>query len=147
MSFTFISRNGGGAESGTIVLWYGLKADIPAGWTYYAAAAGKLVAAALTPNTTALGDATHTHTYSAATADAGVHGHTISLSIGQPINATLPAHYAGGTPNKNWSDRYHTNHSQAITVSNAVAHNHSLLETGASANLPLSFGLYFIRKT
>lgn len=146
MSFTFVSRRGGGADTGTIVLWYGLKADIPAGWEYYSAAAGKLVAGALTANTTALGDATHSHPYSAATDSAGYHNHTVSMSIGAPINESVPGHYASGTKNAEWADRYHTNHTQSLTVSYANAHNHSLSTTGSAANLPLSFGLYFIRK-
>lgn len=147
MSFTFISRKAGGSASGTIVLWYGTKATIPDGWVYYSAAVGKLVAAALTPSTTALGNATHSHTYSAATGSAGSHGHTISMSAGAPINETVPGHFAGGTPNKEWADRYHTNHTQSLTVNTAVTHAHSMQETGLEDNLPPSFGLYFIRKT
>jgi len=146
MSFTFVSRRGGGADTGVIVLWYGIKADIPDGWEYYSAAAGKLVAGALTASTTALGDATHTHTYSEATGSAGSHNHTVSMSIGAPINESVPGHYADGTKNAEWADRYHTNHTQSLTVSTAPAHTHAMLETGSAANLPPSFGLYFIRK-
>lgn len=146
MSFTFVSRRGGGADSGAIVLWYGTKATIPDGWEYYSAAVGKLVAGALTANTTGLGDATHSHTYTNKTGTAGAHGHTVSMSIGAPTNETTPGHYAGGTKNAEWADRYHTNHTKSLTVSNAAAHEHAMLETGEAANLPLSFGLYFIRK-
>lgn len=146
MSFTFISRSGSETASGTIVLWYGIKADIPAGWEYYSAAAGKMVAGALTASTAALGDASHTHTYSEATGSAGSHNHTVSMSIGAPINETVPGHYAGGTKNEEWADRYHTNHSQSVNVSTAAAHAHSLQKTGTAANLPPSFGLYYIRK-
>lgn len=146
MGFTFISRKAGGSVTGTIVLWYGIKADIPAGWEYYSAAAGKLVAGALTASTTALGDATHPHTYSAETGSAGYHNHTVSMSIGAPTNATTPGHYGGGTKNAEWAGRYHTNHTQSLTVSDADAHTHAMLETGEAANLPPSFGLYFIRK-
>ena len=146
MSTTFISRKSGGSESGTIVLWYGTKATIPDGWEYYSAAVGKLVAGALTASTAGLGDATHSHTYTNKTGTAGAHGHTVSMSIGAPINETVPGHYAGGDKNAAWADRYHTNHTQSPTVSYATAHDHSLLETGGAANLPLSFGLYYIRK-
>lgn len=146
MSFTFVSRKAGGSISGTIVLWYGTKATIPDGWEYYSAAAGKMVAGALTASTAALGDASHTHTYSAATGSAGSHNHTVSMSIGAPINETVPGHYAGGTKNAEWADRYHTNHTQSLTVSTAPAHTHAMLVTGSAANLPPSFGLYFIRK-
>lgn len=146
MSFTFVSRKAGGSVSGTIVLWYGIKADIPDGWEYYSAAAGKLVAGALTASTTALGDATHTHTYSVATGSAGSHNHSVSMSIGAPINESVPGHYAGGTKSDEWADRYHTNHTQSLTVSTVDTHDHAMSETGGVANLPLSFGLYFIRK-
>lgn len=146
MSTTFISRKGAKTTSGTIVLWYGTKATIPVGWEYYSAAVGKLIAGALTANTTALGDATHSHTYSAATGSAGSHNHTVSMSIGAPINESVPGHYGGGTKNAEWADRYHTNHTRSLTVSTAPAHTHAMLETGEAANLPLSFGLYFIRK-
>lgn len=146
MSFTFVSRKAGGSVSGTIVLWYGTKATIPDGWEYYSAAAGKMVAGALTASTAALGDASHTHTYSVATGSAGSHNHTVSMSIGAPINETVPGHYAGGTKNEEWADRYHTNHTKSLTVSTAPAHTHAMLETGSAANLPPSFGLYFIRK-
>jgi len=146
MSFTFISRSGSETASGTIVLWYGTKTTIPDGWEYYSAAAGKMVAGALTPDTTPLGNATHDHTYSANTGDGGSHNHSVSVSIGAPINETVPGHYAGGTKNEEWADRYHTNHSQSVNVSTAAAHAHSLQKTGTAANLPPSFGLYYIRK-
>jgi len=146
MSFTFVSRRGGGADTGAIVLWYGIKADIPAGWEYYSAAAGKMVAGALTASTAALGDASHTHTYSEATGSAGSHNHTVSMSIGAPINATTPGHHGGGTTNAYWATKEHTNHSQSVNVSTAAAHAHSLQKTGTAANLPPSFGLYYIRK-
>ncbi len=146
MSTTFISRKGAKTASGTIVLWYGTKATIPVGWEYYSAAAGKMVAGALTASTAALGDASHTHTYSEATGSAGSHNHTVSMSIGAPINETVPGHYDGGTKNAEWAGRYHTNHTKSLTVSTAPAHTHAMLVTGSAANLPLSFGLYFIRK-
>lgn len=146
MSFTFVSRKAGGSVSGTIVLWYGIKADIPDGWEYYSAVAGKMVAGALTASTAALGDASHTHTYSVATGSAGSHNHSVSMSIGTLINGSFPGHYAGSTKNAEWADRYHTNHTQSLTVSIAPEHTHAMLETGETANLPLSFGLYFIRK-
>ena len=146
MSFTFISRSGSETASGTIVLWYGTKTTIPDGWEYYSAAAGKMVAGALTASTAALGDASHTHTYSEATGSAGSHNHTVSMSIGAPINATTPGHYGGGTTNAYWATKEHTNHSQSVNVSTAAAHAHSLQKTGTAANLPPSFGLYYIRK-
>ena len=146
MSFTFISRKSGKIASGTIVLWYGTMATIPVGWAYYSAAVGKLVAGALTPDTTPLGNATHDHTYSANTGDGGSHGHSVSVSIGAPINATLPQHYGGGTTNAYWATKEHTNHNQSVNVSTAAAHAHSLQKTGTAANLPPSFGLYYIRK-
>ena len=105
-----------------------------------------MVAGALTASTAALGDASHTHTYSEATGSAGSHNHTVSMSIGAPINETVPGHYAGGTKNEEWADRYHTNHTQSLTVSTVDTHDHAMSETGGVANLPLSFGLYFIRK-
>ena len=146
MSFTFISRKSGKVASGTIVLWYGTMATIPVGWAYYSAAVGKLVAGALTPDTTPLGNATHDHTYSANTGDGGSHGHSVSVSIGPPINATTPGHYGGGATNAYWATKEHTDHSQSVNVSTAVAHAHSLQNTGTAANLPPSFGLYYIRK-
>jgi hypothetical protein len=148
MSFTFISRSGSGSEtsSGTIVLWYGTKATIPNGWEYYSAAVGKLIAGALTPDTTPLGNATHDHSYSANTGQAGSHGHTVSVSIGAPINTTTPGHYGGGATNAYWATKEHINHNQSVTVSTAAAHGHTLQKTGTAANLPPSFGLYYIRK-
>jgi hypothetical protein len=146
MSTTFISRSGSETSSGTIVLWYGTKATIPAGWAYYSAAVGKLVAGALTPDTTPLGNATHDHTYSANTGQDGSHNHSVSVSIGAPINATTPGHYGGGTTNAYWATKEHTNHNQSVNVSTAAAHAHSLQKTGTAANLPPSFGLYYIRK-
>lgn len=146
MSFTFVSRRGGGADTGVIVLWYGIYADIPDGWEYYSAAAGKLVAGALTASTTALGDATHPHTYSAATGSAGYHKHiATSVTVGAPTNMTRPSHFAT-TPNAEIAADNHTNHVKTVVPLYAAAHNHSLSTTGSATNLPLSFGLYFIRK-
>ena len=147
MSTTFISRKGAKTTSGTIVLWYGTKATIPVGWEYYSAAVGKLIAGALTANTTPLGNATHPHTYSAKTGKAGSHNHAVSMTIGQPINASLPGHFAGGTVNAWWAEKTHSSHTKSLTVSTAEEHDHAMVTTGNAANLPPSFGLYFIRKT
>jgi hypothetical protein len=146
MPATFISRKSGGTIAGTIVLWYGLKADIPVGWAYYSSAVGKLIMGATTANTTALGDATHTHAYPSKTGAAGSHGHSPTITIGEPINATTPSYYDPGDDNAYWAGRYHTNHTQSIAVSSAPDHDHSMSETGSAANLPISYGLYYIRK-
>lgn len=146
MSTTFISRKSGSTESGAIVLWYGTKAAIPDGWVYYSEAVGKLVAGALTASTTALGDATHTHLYTNKTGTAGYHKHTVSMSVSAPINMTRPGHFTGATKNAQIAADSHTNHAKTPVALYAAAHDHSLSETGSAANLPESFGLYFIRK-
>ena len=148
MSFTFVSRRGGGADTGVIVLWYGIKADIPDGWEYYSAAADMLVMGATTVNTTPVGTTTHTHSYSADTGLAGYHKHVLSdagVTIGAPTNMVRPSHFAT-TPNAEIAADTHTNHVKTVVPLYAVAHDHSLLTTGSAANLPLSIGLYFIRK-
>lgn len=148
MGVTFISNSGGVVKAGTIVLWFGAKADIPAGWAYYSAAAGKLVAGATSASTTALGVTTHTHTYSANTGDEGAHTHSVSLSQGQPINATIPGLFYQSSYDAIGAGRYHSNHPfSGVTVSNNTDHNHVMLTTGSSTNLlPPSFGLFYIRK-
>jgi hypothetical protein len=148
MGVTFISNSGGAVKAGTIVLWFGAKADIPAGWAYYSAAAGKLVAGATTASTTAAGSATHTHAYSSNTGNEGAHTHSITLTIGQPINATLPNYFAPGEDNAYWAGRYHTNHSQsaAINPNPYPNHAHALSVTGGSVHTPPVYGLYYIRK-
>lgn len=146
MSFTFVSRRGGGADTGVIVLWYGIKADIPDGWEYYSAAAGMLVMGATTANTTPVGTSTHTHTYSDQTVGAGYHKHiATSVTVGAPTNMTRPSYFAT-TPNAEIAADNHTNHVKTVVPLYAAAHNHSLSTTGSATNLPLSFGLYFIRK-
>lgn len=148
MSFTFVSRRGGDADTGAIVLWYGLKADIPDGWEYYSAAAGMLVMGATTVNTTQVGTTTHTHSYSADTGLAGYHKHVLSdagVTIGAPTNMVRPSHFAT-TPNAEIAADNHTNHVKTVVPLYAAAHDHSLSTTGSAANLPLSIGLYFIRK-
>lgn len=147
MTTTFISRRAGDLTPGTIILWYGTKDAIPDGWAYYSAGVDKLIEGALVADTTPRGNATHKHAYTAKTGAAGVHTHVISLIIGEPINATVPGHYAGGTINAYWAGRYHTNHTISVNVAEAPAHDHALSETGEAANLPASFGLYYIRKT
>lgn len=145
MSFTFVSRRGGGADTGAIVLWYGLKADIPDGWEYYSAAAGMLVMGATTANAAPVGTSTHDHPYSAKTVGAGYHKHTAVATVGAPTNMTRPSHFAT-TSNAEIAAYNHTNHVKTVVPLYANAHNHSLSTTGGAANLPLSVGLYFIRK-
>lgn len=145
MSFTFISRKSGSTKSGTIILWYGLKADIPPGWEYYSAAAGKLVLGATTASTTALGSSTHTHAYSSKTGVAGSHTHSFTATVEVPINVTVNGFYSA-TANKEWAERYHTNHTQSLTISTAPDHDHSLSTSGSGNHVPTRFGLYYIRK-
>lgn len=146
MSFTFISRSGSETASGTIVLWYGTKAAIPAGWAYYSAAAGMLVMGATSANTTPAGDSSHKHGYSANTGDAGSHSHTFSTGIGSPSGTWYTAP-ASSVTDKFWASNSHTNHSVTVTGNAADPdHHHALLETGGASNLPPSFGLYYIRK-
>lgn len=147
MGVTFISNSGGAVKAGTIVLWYGTKAAIPDGWTYYSAAAGKFVLGATSASTSALGSADHTHTYSAKTGVEGSHNHsTAGVTFGAPINMTTPQYFAGATKNAEWADNYHTNHSKSIAVSTAPNHDHSMVTTGSASQTPSSFGLYYIKK-
>jgi len=146
MPATFISRKSGGTASGTIILWYGLKADIPTGWAHYSSAVGKLVMGSTIANTTPLGDVNHMHTYTGKTGVEGAHGHSPTITIGEPINATTPSYYDPGDDNAYWAGGYHTNHTQSIAVSSEPDHDHSMSETGSAANLPISYGLYYIRK-
>lgn len=147
MGITFISKTGGGTAVGAIVLWYGNKADIPAGWAYYSAAAGYWVKGSVAANTAPQNTTDHTHTYSGETGLAGSHSHDYSLSISEPINATTPGYFAGGTVTDYWADHYHTNHSQSKTVSTDPDHSHSLLTTGSGSPKPPSVGLYYIKRT
>lgn len=147
MGVTFISKTGGVTAIGTIVLWFGNKADIPIGWEYYSAAAGYWVKGATSANTTPQNITDHAHAYDDDTGPAGSHTHPYSPTISQPINATTPGYYTGATKDEEWSDRYHTNHSKSITVSTAPDHIHDMLTTGVSPLRPPSVGLYYIRKT
>ena len=146
MSFTFVSRRGGGADAGAIVLWYGIKADIPAGWEYYSAAADMLVMGATSANSTPVGTTTHTHTYSADTGSAGTHSHSFTRTVGSPnIGGSISS--PGAITGKYWATTTHTNHNNTITGNSTDPdHIHDVLTTGSSANLPESFGLYYIKK-
>jgi hypothetical protein len=146
MGITFISSPGGTIKSGTIVLWSGAKSAIPTGWEYYSAAASKLVAGAVSASTTPQGGDNHTHGYASKTGKAGGHTHSVSISQGAPTNEFLPGIFSGGTKNADVAERYHANHPVSVTVSTVEDHDHSLSATGSSKNLPLSVGLYFIRK-
>lgn len=144
-----IAKNPSGGKSaiGTIILWYGNKADIPTGWTYYSAAAGYWVMGASSANTTPQNTTDHTHTYSDETGLAGSHSHSYTLSISAPVNATTPGYFSGGDVTDYWADRNHTNHSQSITVSQDPDHSHPLLTTGSGSPKPPSVGLYYIKRT
>ena len=147
MPSTFISRRSGGVPAGTIVLWYGLKANIPVGWALYSAAVDKLVMGAATANTSPLGNATHNHIYTNRTGLGGSHTHSPVITIGVPINTVRPTFTTAGDENAYWAHEQHTGHSVSVTVSTAPNHSHPMSATGNASNLPVSFGLYYIRKT
>lgn len=136
------------APSGSIILWFGVKASIPPGWSYYATAAGYWVMGAAAASASPLGSTNHTHEYSEDTGLEGEHLHSPSLSIGQPINATLPGLYTGGTTTNDAANRYHSNHAiTGVSVSTDPDHAHALLDTGSASVLPLSKGLYYIKRS
>lgn len=137
------------APSGSIILWFGTKANIPPGWVYYSTAAGYWVMGTTSASTYPLGDTNHTHDYSNDTGLEGGHTHAFGLTLSQPTNATLPGLFYGGNTTNNAAGRYHTNHtvSGSINVSTDPDHDHAILDTGSASALPLSKGLYYIKRS
>jgi len=148
MATTFISKLGSATPIGTIVLWYGNKASIPTGWSYYSAAAGYWVKGAATANTTPQNTEDHDHIYDAQTGLAGGHaGHGFTLSVGAATDGDTSGYTTAGTENNYWAQRLHSNHTIINKTESADPdHAHSLLTTGKANNKPVSIGLFYIKK-
>jgi len=98
MATTFISKLSSATPVGTIVLWYGSKASIPTGWSYYSAAAGYWIMGAAAANTTPQNTDDHDHIYDAQTGLAGGHaGHGFTLSVGAATDTDNVGYTTAGT--------------------------------------------------
>lgn len=148
MATTFISKLGSATPIGTIVLWYGTKASIPAGWSYYSAAAGYWVKGAASANITPQNTQDHDHPYSAQTGLAGGHaGHGFTLSVGAATDGDTSGYTTAGTENNYWAQRLHSNHTIINKTEGADPnHSHPLLTTGKANVKPASIGLFYIKK-
>lgn len=149
MPTTFISNSSGDIPSGTILLWYGAKAAIPLGWSYYAEAAGYWVKGAISANTTPQNTADHSHTYSADTGSDGDHTHTpaaLSISVGAIVTNQVVTCYSAAEPNILWATSTHTHPTLSLTVSDDTGHQHDVLTTETQEIFPPSVGIYYIEK-
>ena len=149
MGVTFVSSSGGDIPTGTIVLWYGMMATIPDGWTYYSSAAGYWVKGALSANVTPQNTTNHTHAYASKTGSGGAHnthGFTVSSPSSSPSGNTVDT-YAEGTWDYQGAMSTHTHATAVGTIGQNTGHDHSVSSTGGSSLIPVSVGLYFIKRT
>lgn len=146
MGVTFISKIGGGAAIGTIVLWFGNKADIPIGWAYYSAAAGYWVKGATSANTTPQNTTDHIHTYSEKTGLAGEHEHAFSASSGALSGGALVV-ASGAAHNGDIAEDDHIHSTSVSNVSTDPDHQHSMNSTLGQVTKPPSIGLFYIKRT
>ena len=149
MSFTFVSNSGGSTPIGTIILWYGTKAAIPAGWAYYAQAAGLWVMGATSANTTPQNTSGHTHAYANPTGSGGDHTHsfTVGGTSSAANNSTTIEIYTEGTWDGGAAMTNHTHGVSAGTIGGHAGHTHALLTSGSTTIEPASVGIYYIRRT
>lgn len=147
MSFIFVSSSSGGdIPVGTIILWYGTYATIPAGWAYYAAAAGMWVKGATTVNTTPQNNTGHVHNYTNPTGSGGNHTHSFTASNSSAINAEVLNSSGETLRSATMTTHYHST-TTVGTVGADAGHTHNVNATGTKLVEPESVGIYYIRRS
>lgn len=133
--------------SGTVMLWLGTAASIPAGWQAYTAANGKFIRGVPAGGTVGTTGGAETHVHTAGTiSDGGAHGHPeITITHGSTgpskncaVTGTGYGIY-GAAPHR---------HDGTLTLESVADHGHtnSSTNTGSANNLPpYKKGIYIVK--
>ena len=135
--------------SGTVILWLGSAANIPAGWTKYTSAVGRFVRgtpAGQSAGATGGNAPTHTHNMgSVLTGGAHTHG-----SVGFTYASSSSSAYRGeGSGGANALTPGHS-HTASVELGSGGAHTHDFTATATGApvgevNPPYKKGIYIIK--
>ena len=133
--------------SGTVMLWLGTAASIPAGWQAYTAANGKFIRGVPAGGTVGTTGGAETHVHTAGTiSDGGAHGHPeITITHGSTGPSTNYA--VTGTGYGIYGAAPHR-HDGTLTLESVADHGHtnSSTNTGSANNLPpYKNGIYIVK--
>jgi hypothetical protein len=133
--------------SGTVMLWLGTAASIPAGWQAYTAANGKFIRGVPAGGTVGTTGGAETHVHTAGTiSDGGAHGHPkITITHGSTGPSTNYA--VTGTGYGIYGAAPHR-HDGTLTLESVADHGHtnSSTNTGSANNLPpYKKGIFIIK--
>ena len=126
---------------GSVILWYGVIANVPIGWQILTDLMGYFPRGATAWSSTAKGAATHNHGYTNKVETKANHQHSMNQGT---VGGTISAQ--NGT-----SGSYqvaNNSHQHNVNASNDAAggHTHTIANTGAASSIPKSKKLYYIKK-
>jgi hypothetical protein len=133
--------------SGTVMLWLGTAASIPAGWQAYTAANGKFIRGVPAGGTVGTTGGAETHVHTAGTiSDGGAHGHP-EITITHGSTGPSTNHAVTGTGYGIYGAAPHR-HDGTLTLESVADHGHtnSSTNTGSANNLPpYKKGIYIVK--
>jgi len=133
--------------SGTVMLWLGTAASIPAGWQAYTAANGKFIRGVPAGGTVGTTGGAETHVHTAGTiSDGGAHGHP-EITITHGSTGPSTNHAVTGTGYGIYGAAPHR-HDGTLTLESVADHGHtnSSTNTGSANNLPpYKKGIFIIK--
>jgi hypothetical protein len=127
--------------AGSIILWYGLSTNVPAGFEIYTTLMGQFAMGGAAYDATARGALTHAHNFPNIETKAN-HTHTGSVNVGGYVAPDSYGDYYSSTVAAQASH----SHSGSVGVTAAGGHTHTLTQSGAGSSLPKFKRLYYIRK-
>ena len=133
--------------SGTVMLWLGTAASIPAGWQAYTAANGKFIRGVPAGGTVGTTGGAETHVHTAGTiSDGGAHGHP-EITITHGSTGPSTNHAVTGTGYGIYGAAPHR-HDGTLTLESVADHGHtnSSTNTGSANHLPpYKKGIFIIK--
>lgn len=134
--------SGYSVDAGAIILWYGIGADLPAGWSVYSSFSGVFVKGANSVNLTPSGTFTHHHANPSATGTSASHAHGYAAGGSFGTCNAENNNKASGS----WDTIQNHSHSVSVSSFGSVAgHAHSLGNTNDATVYPPYRRLYFIQ--
>lgn len=125
----------------SVILWYGVASQIPAGYEIYTELNGYFPQGGSTKDLTVRGSATHTHSYDI-TAVSWDFGHTHTVPTGSAGNAAAEdiGYDTSGTSAS-------PGHSHGVfgNVTSSGEHRHTLGNTSSGSSIPQHKKLYYIK--
>lgn len=135
------------AGVGGVMLWYGIRPDVPANFEIYTPSENKFIKGGEAVDTSSAGSATHEHAddYNPRVGSVAHHTHTPYGFVGDTGGQTLIV--ASGGSAEAVTPANHTHTTGGLTVSPAGSHDHSRYHANFESSLPDHVRLYWIKRT